>query len=326
LVSDAYDLSVASPAGSGILLFTGRPGHLRGPVDLEVGCDGGMRLSAESQTDVAPTFTALASTPEGLRLVDARLDQVARLTLAARLTARTEVAGDSRVEVVVEQVVTTPQSGVSPAQTLVGRRWHEGAGSPRWQFSAGEPGRLRGTWEGGTDLAIAGVAPEPAFRVGARGSWSVERQTVEWCWWNGRASAHGALIDGQAHEETLEFTFRPTGDGHVVGEGSGRATVSGGVAGGCEYSGGGVFAVRVVGDYQPGRFRVQFSDDDQPQLLVTTTCPSGRDVAPQGLLATGFSAVEVEERAAATGRAAADGATRGALEMSIAPQGEVAPP
>ena len=105
-----------------------------------------------------------------------------------------------------------------------------------------------------------------------------------------------------------------------------RATVSGGIAGGCEYSGGGVFAVRVVGDYQPGRFRVQFSDDDQPQLLVTTTCPSGRYVAPQGLLATGFSAVEVEERAGAAGRAAADGATRGALEMSIAPQGEVAPP
>ena len=101
---------------------------------------------------------------------------------------------------------------------------------------------------------------------------------------------------------------------------------SGGIAGGCEYSGGGVFAVRVVGDYQPGRFRVQFADDDQPQLLVTTTCPSGRYVAPQAVLATGLGAVEVEERPGATGRGTADGAARGVLEISIALQGEAAPP
>jgi hypothetical protein len=325
-VSDDYDLSLESPAGSGILLFTARAGHLRGAVDLDVGCDGGLRLSAEGQTDVAPTFTALASTGEGLRLVEARLDQVARLALTGRLVARGAAAGESQVEAVVDQVVTKPATSASPGQTLVERRSQDGVAGSLWQFSAGEPGRLRGTWYGTIDQTIAGGAAEPAIRIGARGSWTAERQTVEWCSWTGRASARGTLTDGQAHEETLDFTFRPTGDGHVVGEGSGRATVSGGVAGGCEYSGGGVFAVRVVGDYHAGRFRVQFADDDQPQLLVTTTCPSGRYVAPQGLLTTGFSAVEVEERAGATGRVAADGAARGALELSIAPQGEIAPP
>jgi hypothetical protein len=325
-VSDAYDVSVVGPPASGILLFSGRPGHLRGTVDVEVGCDGGVRLGADGQTDVAPTFSALASTREGLRLVDARLDQVARAALVGRLAARVAEAGQGQVEVALEQVVTTPATGATAGAVVAERRWYDGVGSPRWQLLAGEPGRLRGTWEGGADLTLPGESPQPTVRLGARGSWTADRHAVEWCAWRGSASARGTLVEGQTHEETVDFTFRPTGDGQVVGEGSGRATVSGGVAGGCEYSGGGVFAVRVVGSYQPGRFRVQFADDDQPQLLVTTTCPSGRYVAPQGLLATSFSALEVDERPGATGRAATEGAARGVLELSIGPLGEAAPP
>jgi hypothetical protein len=87
-----------------------------------------------------------------------------------------------------------------------------------------------------------------------------------------------------------------------------------------------MFAVRVGGEYRAGRFRVQLSDDEQPQLLVTMTCPSGQYVAPQAALATAFGTVELAETPGARAQGTAGGTASGVLEVGIEPLGEMALP
>ncbi len=325
-VSTSSEVALASEAGSGIVLFTSRPASVRGIVDLEVACDGTVRLEARGHTDSTPTYAALVSTALGLRLVDGRLDLAARATLAGRLSARRAEDGSGYVEAALEEAVSAPATAAGTGGVSLGRRWHAADSRPRWQLLAGEPGRLQGTWDSAADLAIPGAAGEPALRLGARGSWSATRHSTESCPWRGQATARGAVVEGQMHEESVEFVFRLTADGRLEGEGSGRARVYGGVPGGCEFSGGGMFSVRVGGEYRAGRFRVQLTDDEQPQLLVTTTCPSGQYVAPQTALATAFGTVELAEAPGARGQSTAGGTASGVLEVGIEPLGELAPP
>ncbi len=325
-VSDSLSVALASEPGSGILLFTAKPGHLRGPLEIVVGCDGAVRIDAQAQSDSASTYTALVSAAGSLRLVDGRLNLIARATLAGRLTTHAADEGSGHVDLAADEAVTVPATGASPGGVSVAQRWQAADSALRWQLLAGEPGRLQGTWDNAGDVALPAGPGQPALRLSARGSWTAARDVAERCPWRGHATARGAVVEGQMHEETLEFVFRTTADGHLEGEGTGHASVYGGTPGGCQYTGGGAFAVRVGGEYRGGQFRVQLTDDDQPQLLVTTTCPSGQYVAPQGLLATAFGTVELAEAPGAHGEATVSGDSSGVLDVGIEPVGELAPP
>jgi hypothetical protein len=300
----------------------GQPARWRGQVDLEVDCSGAVRVEVQGHTEAPVVYSALLSTAEGLRLAEGKADLVARATLDGRIATRQADGRPAVVDMAVDSTLTAPTGQSAPAQ-----RFYATDISPRWQLDGGEPGRLQGAWSGLSDLTIPAEGEQPALRVGARGSWQATRHRVEDCPWRGRASARGALVEGQMHEEAGEFTFRPGANGQFEGEGTGRARVYGGTPGGCEYSGGGGIAFRVAGRLEGGRFQLHLTDDDQPQLLVATDCPSGRYVAPQGALTTAFGVVNLAEAPSASGSATIGGlAGEGVLDVTVEPEGELAPP
>jgi hypothetical protein len=222
-----------------------------------------------------------------------------------------------------------PNEADEPSPPVPVQRWYASDSRGEWALLGAAPGHLNGTWQGLASLRVAPGPYEPSWQVEGRGGWRAQRVAVALCPWRGTARAAGAFTNEQRHAETVEFELWPTGDSGVVGEGAGRAEVSGGVPGGCEYSGGGAFAVRVVGELRDGRFRLRLEDDEHPQLLVTTTCATHRHVAPHAALTTVFDWFELPEAAGAQARLDAPRAAvpvQGVLEVTIQPASGAAPP
>jgi len=306
------------------------PGRLRGRIALEIACDGTITGQARGQTEAQPRFTATYFGSGGQRVTRASLDVVAELALAGRLAAGSGVAQPARVDGMLDGATMEPprDDDTFPVVTLFQRAYATQAPS-RWDLLAGDPDHLQGTWDGTADLAVPALPDQPALQVRSAGRWLVSRVAVELCAWQGVATVHGAFGNEQRHDETLELVFWPSGDGRVHGEAHGVATVSGGSPGGCEYSGGGAFVARVGGEQVAGRFRLWLEDDDQPQLLVTVTCPSGRYIAPHAALSTAFASIEIAEASGAEARLdnpRPGTATRGTLTLNVRPAAGASPP
>jgi hypothetical protein len=127
----------------------------------------------------------------------------------------------------------------------------------------------------------------------------------------------------------LEAILWPDAEGRAIGTATGHADVTGGPTGGCQYSGGGPFGMRVVGERARGVLRLRLDDDEQPQLNVITICSTGRHVMAQRPLAAYFPAVEVPETIGgqATVEAVASMAgARGTMRLTVEPLAGAQPP
>lgn len=328
----ADPLELTFPGGSQppTVVAERRPGALRGTLTLDVGCDGGLSGHARGQTTAGPSFRAILAGPDGVRMLGAAVDLVVDGELAGSLGGRRVGSQLGAVEAaLVGELTALGSESEEPVPPQPVQRWYAGAAVGEWELASAEPGALSGTWRGAANLDIAGAPYEPPARVESQGGWHARRVAVALCPWRGTGRARGAFANQQRHEETIQLELWPTGDGRIIGEGSGLAQVSGGAAGGCEYSGGGGFTVRVVGDHRDGRFRLRLEDDEHPQLLVTTTCAGSQHVAPHAALATHFDWLELAVAPGATARIEAPRgpvAVQGSLEVVIQPASGAAPP
>jgi hypothetical protein len=209
------------------------------------------------------------------------------------------------------------------------QRNYSGPADDQWTLQGGEPGRLAGAVEGAGELSVPTGAFEPRFLLRSRGQWSATRVAQTLCPWRGSVVVSGAFGNQETHEEQLELTFRPTGDGQLEGDGVGEATIRGGPPGGCDYSGGGPFAVQVLGEERAGLFRLRLEDYEQPQLVITTTCAGGRFTAPQPTLSTLFGTIELPQAVGARAHVTLPDSlpdARGTLDVSISPLMGADPP
>jgi hypothetical protein len=303
-------------------LFEQRAGQMAGAVTLDVGCDGTVAGQAHAQTRAPAAFAATVDGEEGPRVLSATLDLVVDGALEGGLASRA-VAGPTGAEAALGGTLRdVPGDLESAAEALGAQRWFAGSGSSRWALAEGQPGRLAGSADGSVDLLIPDGSREGRMGLRVTGRWVAARTAIALCPWRAAVIVRGAFGNEQLHDEQVEVIFRPTGDGRLEGEGRGQATIRGGRPGGCEYSGGGPFAVHVVGEARDGVFRLRLEDYEQSQLLLTTTCASGRFVGPQVALSTLFGVVELPE--ALGGRAHVDlpptvADARGALDVTIDP-------
>jgi hypothetical protein len=328
--TEPLELTFAGGNAAAGVVTERRGGALQGTLSLDVGCDGSLSGHARGQTAAAPTFRAIIPGPDGARVLAASLDLVADGELAGSLSARRAASRRGMVEAaLVGELGGLGDEGEEPAPPQPVQRWYVGETASDWELASAVPGAIAGTWRGAANLAIAGGPYDPAAGIESQGTWQARRVAVALCPWRGTARASGAFINEQRHEETVQLELWPTGDGRVVGEGIGRAEVFGGTPGGCEYSGGGPFSVRVVGEHRDGRFRLRLEDDEHPQLVVTTTCGSMRHAAPHAALATHFEWLELLEAPGAAARLESPrggGPLRGTLEVVIQPASGAAPP
>jgi hypothetical protein len=327
--AEAVELAAPRPP-SGSRIVQRRPGVLRGAMTLDIGCDGAISGEARAQTQSPPWYQAWVDGPEGARSLEAILDLVGQASLAGTLGGRVAASQTSALDVALTGSLTASPTEEEPAPPPAPlQAWYASNPSGRWTILAGEPGYLSGAWDGAVALSLPADAYQPGLQIEAQGAWRARRVAVALCPWRGIARATGTLGNEQRHDEIAEFTFRPTGDGRLVGEGTAQAQVTGGTAGGCTYSGGGPFAVRVSGEQRDGRFRLRLDDDEHPQLLVTTVCGGNTHVGPQPALVTAFDWLEVSERAgtgAALDATRAASPLRGTLEVTLEPASGASPP
>ncbi|HLH27067.1 MAG TPA: hypothetical protein VK066_31495 [Chloroflexota bacterium] len=311
-------------------VFEQQAGELRGTVALDVACDGSVSGQAAGQSATAPAFAALATGDQGPRVLSARLDVVIESPFAGTLASRAAEGTASKVDLAVDGALRDlPVEVESVAAPVPFQRWYSGAGAVRLALQEGAPGRLAGDLDGRLDLGAGSGQYDPSLRPRLRGRWVAGRAAVALCPWRGDVVVSGAFGDEQLQSERLELTFQPTGDGQLEGEGRGEAAISGGTPGGCEYAGGGSFAVLVSGEAQQGRFRLRLDDGGQPQLLLTTSCPGGRYVSAQTLLTPLFGALELPESPGASAHLdlpPTQPDIGGSLDISIAPVDGAAPP
>jgi hypothetical protein len=317
------------PGAGGGAMFEQRAGELRGTLALDVGCDGTVAGDVRGQTSSPAAFAALVDGAEGPRVLSASLDVVAEGALSGALNARGATGAANRAEASLDGVLRDLPSELETSAVPVGvQRFYSGAGAMRLALLEGAPGRLAGSAQASLDLISPSGSGEPALALSLDGRWVTTRVAVALCPWQATVVASGAFGNEELHDERLELTFRATPDGRVEGEGRGQALIRGGPPGGCEYSGGGPFAVQVVGEARDGRFRLRLEDDEQPQLLVVTTCADGRFVGPQAALSTAFGWIELP---AAVGAQAHLGLptvpdAQGVLDVTIRPAvGDAAP-
>ncbi|HWP28410.1 MAG TPA: hypothetical protein VFB73_02555 [Chloroflexota bacterium] len=331
-VAEPLSLTPAGDPAEAVQAFQSQAGQLRGMLTLDLDCDGRLRGEARAQTSDDPRFAAIFSGSDSTMGMQAALDLVAQATLSGSLAAREAASEAALVEATLEGTLVSLEpvaEEAPPPEPAFFQRWYAASPASHWEIRAGAPGQLRGTWTGAADLAIPAGAQQPGLVLRTRGEWTATRTAVALCPWRGTATATGTFAGVQQYHETVEFRFWPTGDGHLTGSGTGVATVTGGPAGGCQYTGGGPFAVRVVGEQAGGRFRFRLEDGEQSQLVVTTTCPHGRFSAPQPALSTAFGPIEVPEVAGAQARLEAPqrpGPLQGTLEVTVEPAAGAAPP
>jgi hypothetical protein len=289
-------LDPSAPPGGWQTVLEQRGGELRGTVALDVACDGAVSGQAQGQSQTPTAFAAIADGPGGPRVLSATLDLGAEGGFTGSLAGHAADGAASRVQAALAGALRDlPSDLETAAAPLAVERYYTGAGTIGWDLQEGTPARLAGSLAANFALAApdgAGEAP-PALR--AAGRWVAARTAVALCPWQATVAVSGAVANEQLHDERLQLTFAATPDGRIEGTGRGQATIRGGPPGGCTYSGGGPIAALVGGEARDGRFRLRLEDFDQPQLLVTTTCATGRFVGPQAPLSTRFGTIELPE-------------------------------
>jgi hypothetical protein len=311
-------------------VFDQQPGDLRGRLAVDVACDGTVSGQAQAQTQTPIALAAIVDGPEGPRVLSASLDVVAATSFTGTLARRAADGPSSTVDAalagVVRDLPTDVESAAVPTRL---ERYYTGGGSLAWGLLEGIPGRLAGAVTTTLDLTSPTSADEPPLTVKGTGRWVVARVAAALCPWQATVSVSGAVANEQLHDERSELTFSATPDGRLEGAGRGQATIRGGPAGGCTYSGGGPFAVLVAGEAADGRFRLRLEDFEQAQLLVTTTCPTGRYVAPLAPLTPHFGPIELPEQVGAQVQLTLPSTVpdaRGTLDVTISPVVGAAPP
>jgi hypothetical protein len=335
--TEALQLAEGSPGAPTVLAFSTQPGQMRGELVLELECDGSLSGRARGQTERPLPFTAAVQ--DGGRIADVlgALDLVAEVDLGGGLVGRRADVRHSQLDAAMEGRATErpepapspPEEEPTPSAPVPFQRWFVAEPASRWDFSTAQPGALAGSWQGSLDLRVSAAGFQPGLAVRSHGRWAVARVAERLCPWQGTVAVEGAFLNEQRHRETLQLMVWPTPDGRLTGTAAGQAEVSGGPPSGCHYSGGGAFTLRVVGERSQGRFRLRLEDDEQPQLLVVATCPSGRYVAPHRPLAALFPPLEVAETPGAQAAAEATpapGGGRGSLQLTIQPVAGAAPP
>lgn len=310
-------------------VFEQRAGELRGTLALDVGCDGAIAGEIQGQTRSPAAVAAIASGAEGPRVLSATLDVVAEGSFSGALTGRGAGGAVSRAEAALDGALRDLPSELETTAVPAGvQRWYTGAGTMRLALLEGEPGRLAGSAEASLELVGPLGVEEPALTLSGEGRWVAARVAVALCPWQATVLVSGAFGNEQLHDERLEIAFRATPDGRIEGEGRGQAIIHGGPPGGCEYSGGGPFAVQVVGEARDGRFRLRLEDYEQPQLLLVTTCADGRFVGPQAPLSTAFGWIELPATVGAQARLALPTVpdAQGVLDVTVRPAVGGTPP
>ncbi|HZS00983.1 MAG TPA: hypothetical protein VFE37_19850 [Chloroflexota bacterium] len=322
---DEADSGTVGPA-----LFDQRAGALQGTITLDVGCDGSVSGQAHGQTSQPAALAALADGPAGPRVLTAALDLVADGAVSGTLSSRS-AAGDltSLQAALAGALRDLPAELETVAAPESVERAYLGAGTLRLEIQDGAPGRLAGRAAASLRLSTPTVGDQPPAGVTLSGPWVASRTAVALCPWQGSVTVSGAIAIQQLHDERLDVTFHVTPDGRIEGDGRGVAALRGGPPGGCVYSGGGPFAVLVDGEAHDGRFYLHLEDFDQPQLVLTTSCATGRFDAPQTPLSTRFGRIELPEEVGAHAQLTLPPTlpdTRGMLDITITPIDGAAPP
>jgi hypothetical protein len=303
-------------------VFEQRAGQAAGSVVVDVACDGVVTGQAHGQTRTSAAFASVTAGDQVPRVLSATLDVVLDGALQGGLASRAAggpAAGEASLEGSLRDVPGDLESVAAPVGV---QRWYTGAGVSRWALAEGQPGRIAGSLEMTLQLAAPEGMSAQRVGVGVAGRWVAARTALALCPWRAAVVVRGAFANEQLHDEQVEVVFWPTADGRLEGDGRGQALIRGGPPGGCEYSGGGPFAVHVVGEARDGRFRLRLEDYEQAQLLVTTTCPSGRFVGPQAALSALFGFVELPEVVGARAHVdlpATVADVRGTLDVTIEP-------
>jgi hypothetical protein len=323
VVLPAGDSPVAVPANAA-------PAQLQGRLVLDIACDGALTAEAQGQTFPGPGLAVQWAGAEADYAAAGVLDLVAAASWQGALADRGWSAA-GRVDAALDgTLLARPREGDEPiALPAPLRRWYAADVASRWTLARGAPGELVGTWAAALDLGFSLAPDAPPLAVRSAGGWRVQRVAVALCPWRGTLRVHGSLPPVARQEEVLELTFWPTGDGGVVGEGRGEATLGGGAPGGCQYAGGGPLAVRVVGEQRAGRFTLRLADDDQPQLVLAAACPSGRSALPHPALAPRLGPLTVGAEPGAvlqTRLPAGAGGPEASVELRVAPAAGAAPP
>jgi hypothetical protein len=91
-----------TPAGD-LQAFQSQAGQLRGPLTLDLDCDGRIRGEARAQTSDGPRLAAIFVDSDGTTVgMQAALDLVAQATLSGSLAARQVAAETTRVDAALE--------------------------------------------------------------------------------------------------------------------------------------------------------------------------------------------------------------------------------
>ncbi|MBX5492082.1 MAG: hypothetical protein IRZ14_13095 [Chloroflexi bacterium] len=310
------------------------PARLQGRLVVDVACDGTLTGQAQGQTDPGPALSVQWANAETHYTAEAVVDLVGTLTWQGALADRAWTASgrvDGALDGTLLARTQEGEGGEASASPVGLQQWYAAEVAPRWTLARGAPGDLAGTWAAALDLPFTVGPDAPPLAVRSAGAWRVQRVAVALCPWRGTLAVRGSLPPVARQEETLELTFWPTGDGGVVGEGRGLATVSGGVPGGCQYTGGGPLAVRVVGEERAGNFTLRFQDDDHPQLLLAASCPSGHSTLPHPALSPRLGPLTLPAESGATLNArlpieTGEPAGEASVELHIAPATGATPP